>query len=38
MKPEITTSFGKALEKEVSSLLGNLDKMTDMIEDNFSLL
>ena len=36
MKPEITTYFGVALEKEVSTLLESLGGMIDIIEANFS--
>jgi hypothetical protein len=36
MKPEITSIFGAALQKEVSTLLESLGGMTDIIEANFS--
>ena len=36
MKPEITSFFGAALQKQVSTLLENLGGMTEIIEANFS--
>jgi endonuclease IV len=36
MKPEIVSTFGQALQQEVSGLLENLAGMTDIIEANFS--
>jgi Na+/phosphate symporter len=36
LKPEITTTFGEALQHEVSSLLENIGGMTDIIEANFT--
>jgi predicted RNase H-like nuclease (RuvC/YqgF family) len=36
LKPEITATFGEALQHEVSSLLENLGGMTDIIEANFT--
>ena len=36
MRPEITNTFGKALEQEVAGLLQSLAGMTDIIEANFS--
>jgi len=36
MKPEIVSTFGHALQQEVSGLLENLVGMTDIIEANFS--
>ncbi len=36
MQPEIANTLGKALQQEVSTLLENLDGMTDIIEENFS--
>jgi transcription initiation factor IIF auxiliary subunit len=36
LKPEITATFGEALQLEVSTLLENLGGMTDIIEANFT--
>ncbi len=36
MQPEITSTFGTALQDEVSTLLQNLGGMTEIIEANFS--
>ena len=36
MQPDIASSFGTALQQEVSTLLENLGGMTDIIEANFS--
>ena len=36
MQPEIVSTFGTALQQEVSTLLENLGGMTDIIEANFS--
>ncbi len=36
MQPDIASTFGTALQQEVSTLLENLGGMTDIIEANFS--
>ena len=36
MHPDIASTFGTALQQEVSTLLENLGGMTDIIEANFA--
>ncbi len=36
MRPEISSTFGQAIEQEVAGLLQSLAGMTDIIEANFS--
>ena len=36
MQPDIASTFGTALQQEVSTLLENLGGMTDIIEANFA--
>jgi hypothetical protein len=36
MQPDILSTFGTALQQEVSTLLENLGGMTDIIEANFA--